>query len=100
VPSTPTPTPGEPRVIEVEASNYQFTPDSISVKIGEKIIFEAYTTDSTHTFTIDALDVHIPLQSGTAAGATQFVATQTGTFVFYCGIHGRAAMSGTLTVTN
>ena len=51
-----------------------------------------------HTFTIDTL-VDSGRIEGAGRGAAQFTPSQAGVLTFYCTIHGRERMSGTLTVS-
>jgi plastocyanin len=98
-------TSGESGVIEVEASEYAFTPDNFEVQSGEPVTVKVEATGTTiHTLTvyedqerttaIPGADVTVsPEQSG------EFTVTfeEPGTLYFFCGIH-PTQMQGEITV--
>ena len=79
--------------------DFDFRPPELSVAAGDQVTIALRNAgDLPHTFTItDGVD------SGSLSGGesrkVQFTAAQAGTFTYFCTIHGREAMSGTLAVT-
>ena len=96
--SAPSPT-AAPGPGAVSIVDFGYAPPQLTVRAGEKVTLGLRNSgQSPHTFTIDGL-----VDSGTmAAGASktiEFTATQAGTLTFYCTIHGKGTMSGTLAVS-
>ncbi len=86
---------GAPSVTTVDNS---FAPDALTLAAGEEVTIEVRNAgQNPHTFTIDELEV----DTGTlATGDTATVTfTMPDTEVeYYCTVHGRAVMSGTISV--
>ena len=69
-------------------------------RVGETVALRLENTDTqTHSFDIDAFNVHVPMPTGSPA-LTLFTPTAPGTYTFYCRIpgHREAGMVGTLVV--
>jgi uncharacterized cupredoxin-like copper-binding protein len=69
-------------------------------RVGETVALRLENSDTlVHYFDIDALDVHVPMPTGTPALAL-FTPTTPGAYTFYCRIpgHTEAGMKGTLIV--
>ncbi|MDP2672554.1 MAG: cupredoxin domain-containing protein [Nanoarchaeota archaeon] len=85
---------GDVREIVVDAKMFEFNPNIIKVKEGEKIKIKMNNLDVEHSIYVPELDVHIHDEG-------EFVATKKGTFNFschtYCG-SGHDAMKGVLVV--
>lgn len=96
---TPAPT-GPLKKFTVTASNYQFTPNKITVKKGDNIQITLNNQGGTHDFVIDEFNVASNQLSGGDNDLVTFVADKTGTYEFYCSIdgHRQMGMVGTLTV--
>ena len=73
------------RVIRVEASTYQFTPEEISVNPGDRVTIELAATDVVHGFSLDGYDFSITAEPGKTVSKT-FVADKSGTFRFRCSV--------------
>lgn len=87
------------KTFEVEGKPFEFMPNEIRVKKGDtvKIVFK--NTEGFHSFIIDGLakTKQIPVNE---TDMVQFVATQSGTFEYYCdvGTHRQQGMVGKLIV--
>ena len=89
---------GEVVEITSVAGKFAFDPDVKEVKVNEAVIWK--NTDATkHTVTADA-GSPVPFKSPTMATDAEFVQTfaEPGTYAYFCSIHGREKMSGTITV--
>ncbi len=81
---------GGARVIDVEATFYKFTPNEISISVGEPVQFRAINPNGgVHTFTIADLGLEVdiserPMQTKVSE---VFVATQPGRYPITCRIH-------------
>ena len=87
------------RVVQVEATSFEFDPASITVEVGEDIAVELTASDIRHDFVIDELDAHVVADAGkTAEGGLR--AEEPGSFTYYCSVagHREAGMEGTLVV--
>ena len=84
--------------LSVSIVDFDFRPPELSIVAGDQVkIALRNAGDLPHTFTItDVVD------SGSLSGGEsrqmQFTAAQAGTFTYFCTVHGRETMSGTLTV--
>ena len=79
----------------VDIGDNFYNPDSVAVSTGESVLW-AWTSSNPHTVTFD--DVNIT-SSGTRTSGT-FTATfpNSGTFAYFCSVHGRALMNGQVVV--
>jgi cytochrome c oxidase subunit II len=82
----------EPRVIEIKAKKFEFSPSEITLKKGEPVILRLTTADRTHGFLIKPLKIDADIVPGKA---TDIAVTpeQAGDYTIicdhYCGIgHG------------
>ncbi|HKZ49878.1 MAG TPA: cupredoxin domain-containing protein [Candidatus Nanoarchaeia archaeon] len=97
---TPTPTPtGEVKEFTIDEKAFAITPATITVNEGDTVKLTVISEDIQHTFTIDELGVNEPISAG-AAKTFEFVASQKGTFKYYCAVdaHRAQGMEGTITV--
>lgn len=82
------------RVININAQMFSYSPDTITVKKGEKIRIVVNSVDTTHGIAIPDFGV-------SGVGSVEFTADKAGTFQFkcptYCG-SGHKEMTGTLIV--
>jgi plastocyanin len=77
-----------------------FDQTELRVRVGETVALRLENTDTqTHSFDIDAFDVHISIPTNMPALAL-FTPTEPGSYTFYCRIpgHTEAGMKGTLIV--
>ena len=85
---------GNVREITVDAKMFEFNPNVIKVKEGERIRIKINSLDVEHSINIPELGVHIH-------GEGEFVAEKKGNFTFschtYCG-SGHSSMQGVLVV--
>ena len=97
---------GETRVIEVESYQWGWTPETITVKQGEKIRLVITSTAEMdqdfpfHGFVLEGYDISQTLPVGEPT-VVEFVANKTGNFPFFCSIYcgtGHEEMTGTLKV--
>jgi len=92
----------EPTVqVDLSAWNYAFSPNTITVPVGTRLIIRATATDTNHGLAIPDYGVDEILLRGRTKTIT-FVADKPGTFTFYSSVYsgtGTKNMVGTLTVT-
>ena len=77
-----------------------FEQTELRARVGELVALRLENNDTqTHSFDIDAFNVHVPMPTGSPALAL-FTPTTPGTYTFYCQIpgHTEAGMQGTLVV--
>ena len=82
----------------VTIADFNFSPARFNARAGQATRLTVTNGGNfPHTFTIDGV-----VDSGTLAAGTnkviEFTPSQAGTLVYYCTIHGRATMSGQITV--
>jgi len=86
--------------IELTAEKYDFKPDTITVKKGDRVRLVITAVDHDHGFKIDAFHINQKLPKGQPV-TVEFTADQTGTFPFqcsqFCGL-GHKKMKGRLVV--
>ena len=82
-------------MISVDAKRWQFTPDTINVKKGQKVKIIINNIDTTH-------GINLPDFNVAGNDSIEFTADKTGEFIFkcntYCG-NGHLAMQGKVVVT-
>lgn len=89
------------RVIRVTAKNFEFTPDTITVKKGEPVVLEITSLDRKHGFSLRAFGVRADVKPGETA-RVRFTPDKVGKFTFSCDVfcgEGHEDMNGTLVVT-
>lgn len=86
--------------IVVEASNYKFTPTSITVKKGEKTRIVLKNTEGSHDFRVDELNISTAIIQGSQEDFVEFTADKAGKYEFYCSVdgHRQMGMKGTFIV--
>lgn len=91
----------ETKVIQMTAEKYHFTPETISVNQGDRVVLEITATDTEHGFGLAAFDIDRDLPPGQTV-RIEFTADQKGEFSFkctnFCG-WGHFGMSGKLIVS-
>jgi len=86
--------------IELKASNFQFTPDTIRVKVGVPVELRIVSIEGNHGFAIPALKINERLDQGKEV-VVSFTPTQTGKYPFRCSVpcgSGHMDMKGVLIV--
>ncbi|MCL4384599.1 cupredoxin domain-containing protein [Patescibacteria group bacterium] len=93
-------TTGMVRKFTIAASNYQFTPNQITVNHGDTVQITLNGAGGPHGFAIDEFNVQSQLVSDGQNDTISFVADKPGTYQFYCPVdsHRQMGMVGTLTV--
>ncbi|MFZ5933203.1 MAG: cupredoxin domain-containing protein [Patescibacteria group bacterium] len=89
------------REITIEASEYSFAPRGISLAKGEKVRLTFKNTGNLpHNLTIDELNLKTRTIAGGQEDTLEFIAEESGTFSFYCGVAGHRGlgMEGSLEV--
>ena len=90
------------RVIHITAKNFQFNPDSITLKKGEPVVFEISSADREHGFNLRAFGVRTNVSPGKVS-RVRFTPDKTGKFTFSCDVFcgdGHEDMTGTVVVTD
>jgi cytochrome c oxidase subunit 2 len=54
----------EPRVIEIEARRFQFTPNEVTLKKDEPVVFRLHSEDVTHGFYLKPLGIDAIVEKG------------------------------------
>ena len=92
----------EPKVIEIQAKRFGFSPDNITLKKGEPVILRLSSQDVTHGFFVRALKVDELIEPGKNIEA-KVQPDKEGTFTVichhFCGA-GHGNMKMTITVVN
>ena len=95
----PTVPPAPPAPVAMTIANFIYAPAALTARAGQPLTISITNSDTApHTFTIDGV-VDSGRIEGAGRGSAQFTPSQAGTLSFYCTIHGRERMSGTLTVS-
>ena len=86
-------------VMENGKSHPQYSLKNIEVNKGDTVVLYINTTNGSHNFNIDELNVHEETPTGSVT-TVQFIASQSGEFVYYCSKPGHRANGhwGTLKV--
>ena len=90
-----------PRVIEITASQFEFTPSEIEVSVGESVQLLIRSTDVQHGFAIPTLGIGATVSPGGEPVAIDFVAAEPGRHRIVCTVFcgaGHGGMTGTLTI--
>ncbi len=86
---------------EIEASQWSFRPNTITVKKGSHVVLTVTSKDVDHGFGIAAYGINQKVPAGRAADV-EFDADKVGEFPFYCTTYcgsGHSGMKGKLVVT-
>ena len=88
------------RIIEMTATTWSFTPNTITAKKGEKIVVRLTNDQGVHSFGIKDLGINVSIQPGETKDVE--IPTDTaGTFAFRCMIpcgDGHKEMTGTIVI--
>jgi cytochrome c oxidase subunit 2 len=90
------------RVIHLTAKNFQFSPDSITLKKGEPVVFEISSGDRKHGFSLRTFGLRSDVLPGKVS-RIRFTPDKTGKFTFSCDVFcgdGHEEMTGTVIVTD
>lgn len=74
------------QVITIEGGSFYYKPNEIRVKVGTPVKIVMTAKDMMHDFTIDALNVKMPITKAGQTGTVEFTPTTKGTFEFYCSV--------------
>lgn len=74
------------KTFNIEAGSFYFKPDEIRVKKGDLVKINIQSVSMMHDFYIDELNVKSPIVKDGDTGSVEFVATEVGTFEFYCSV--------------
>ncbi len=88
------------RVVKVKAFRYDYDPDPILVKLGEKVRIVAVTSDVAHGLAISEFNINLMIEPGETENA-EFLADKEGEFTIYCTVYcgaGHTHMHGKLIV--
>lgn len=99
-PSGTTKQEGAVKSLEVDGSNFKFTPNTLSVNEGDMVKITFKNTQGFHDFYIDEFNVKSKTIPANSTDEITFKATKKGSFQFYCSVgnHRAMGMVGTLTV--
>jgi cytochrome c oxidase subunit 2 len=88
------------RVIEVGVTNWEFSPKTITIKKGEKVILRLSDVDGIHSFLAADLGLNVRINPGETKDV-EIPTDKAGTFSFRCGVPcgpGHNEMMGTIVV--
>lgn len=89
------------RIIVVEGSEFEFSPTSITVEKGEKIMLTFKNIGKfPHNFIVDELGIKSKTINKGEEDSIEFVSEKSGTFAMYCGVgnHREQGMEGEVVV--
>ena len=99
VAGSPTAAAGAGGPVNVTMADFSYNPATLNVTVGRAVTVNLTNAGTQpHSFTIDVVVDSGQLAAG-ATGRATFTPAQAGTLTFYCTVHGRATMSGQLTVS-
>jgi cytochrome c oxidase subunit II len=90
------------RVIHITAKKFDFSPDSITLKKGEPVVFEISSEDREHGFNLRAFGIRSDVLPGNVS-RIRFTPDRTGKFSFSCDVFcgdGHEEMAGTVVVVD
>src|SRR6266853_952162 len=88
------------RVIHITAKRFDFSPDSITLKKGEPVVFDISSADRKHGFNLRGFGIRTDVNPGQSA-RIRFTPNKTGKFTFTCDVFcgdGHEEMTGTVVV--
>lgn len=89
------------RVIEIEASDWSFTPDTITAKKGERVTLKITSVTGDHGFGVKELDINAKVDEGQTVTIDLPTSTP-GTYTVYCSVPcgpGHKDMLATIVIT-
>lgn len=86
--------------VEISASKYEFKPRELKLKAGQPVTVVLTSTGGSHSFHVDALNVHSAEAGDGKTITVEFTADRPGTYEFYCahGDHKEKGMTGRLEI--
>ena len=86
--------------VTIDGSPFKFLPNTISAKVGDKIIITFRNMEGTHDLRLDEFNVATKLLKAGETDTVEFTADKAGVFEYYCSVgeHRKMGMVGTLTV--
>jgi VCBS repeat-containing protein len=78
--------------VTVEASNFKFTPATITVNKGETVRLTLNNKAGTHDWHVDEFNAATKLLQTGQSDTIEFTADKTGTFEYYCAYNSHRAM--------
>lgn len=88
------------RTIDVTVKNFEFSPNEIHIKKGEKVTLHLIGTEGTHGFAVPDLGINLSVSAGQTVSVA-IPTDKTGTFQFFCSIPcgpGHKGMKGTIVI--
>ncbi len=88
------------KTFDIIAKNWEFSPSSISVNQGDKVVLNVRSVDVTHGFKLADFGINKDLNPGSTV-KIEFTADKKGTFPFSCSVYcgsGHKEMAGSLIV--
>lgn len=88
------------REIHITAKNFEFAPDTITLKKGEPVVLVITSKDRKHGFSLRAFGIRSDVSAGGTA-RIRFTPTKAGKFTFSCDVFcgdGHEDMTGTIVV--
>ncbi len=91
---------GTVKTFEIDASNFKFAPNTMSVNEGDMVKITFKNSQGFHDFVLDEFNVKSKTLPTGQTEEIQFVAGKKGTFEYYCSVgnHRAMGMTGKLTV--
>ena len=92
----------EEKVIHINAKKFEFSPNTITLKKGEPVVFELSSEDRTHGFNLKEFGIRTEVKPSEPT-RLRFTPDKTGEFTFSCDVvcgGGHAEMFGKLIVTD
>lgn len=90
----------ETKTFDLVASQFAFTPETITVNQGDTVVLNLTTDDVPHGFSLPTFDVNATITPGKTQ-TVEFVADEAGSFTYTCSVAcgaGHSSMRGTLVV--
>ena len=91
---------GEIKEFDIIAKNWEFSPNTIEVNLGDKVELHVKSIEGTHGFALSEFGINEKLEQGKDVHIN-FIANKKGTFCFYCSVpcgSGHGGMRGQLIV--
>lgn len=89
-------------IFDVSASQFSFTPNTLTVRKGDTVVINLSTVDVPHGFAVTDFGFSLSATTPGQVVSGSFVADKAGTFTFFCNVScgtGHGSMKGTLVVT-
>lgn len=89
------------RIVTIVASNFQFTPNQITVKKGEKVTLVLRNADGVHGLMIQDLGINVAIPADGSTTSVMLPTDTAGVFTFRCSVPcgpGHRDMTGTIIV--